>query len=58
MNPGGAITLKESGSKGRYVYRAADDPEADMTFSKAGASLTITQKCQKSFAAWVSACCW
>ena len=34
------IALEETGSKGRYVYRA-DGSEAEMTFSKAGAGLVI-----------------
>lgn len=34
------ITLEETASKGRYVYRVGDD-EAFMTFSKAGAHLLI-----------------
>jgi uncharacterized protein len=34
------IVLEETESKGRYVYRA-DGAEAEMTFSKAGASLII-----------------
>lgn len=34
------ITLDETESKGRYVYRA-DGAEAEMTFSKAGAKLII-----------------
>jgi uncharacterized protein len=36
----GDITLDETASKGRYVYRAGDQ-EAEMTFSKAGAGLII-----------------
>jgi len=35
------ITLEESGSKGRYVYRQGGGPLAEMTFSKAGAALII-----------------
>ena len=35
-----AITLEETDSKGRYVYRA-DGAEAEMTFSKAGEKLII-----------------
>jgi len=34
------IDLEETGSKGRYVYRA-DGEEAEMTFSKAGETLVI-----------------
>ena len=34
------ITLEETGSKGRYGYRAGDDA-AEMTFSKAGEGLVI-----------------
>lgn len=34
------IVLEDSGSKGRYVYRA-DGAEAEMTFSKAGQGLII-----------------
>ncbi len=34
------ITLEETASKGRYVYRRGDDT-AEMTFSKAGAGLVI-----------------
>ena len=34
------IALEETGSKGRYVYRAGED-EAEMTFSKAGERLVI-----------------
>jgi predicted GNAT family acetyltransferase len=34
------IVLEEGPSKGRYVFRAGDDV-AEMTFSKAGASLVI-----------------
>jgi uncharacterized protein len=34
------IALEETASKGRYVYRRLAD-EAEMTFSKAGASLVI-----------------
>ncbi|MER2534977.1 MAG: GNAT family N-acetyltransferase [Rhizobiaceae bacterium] len=30
------ITLEETGSKGRYVFRAASGEEAEMTFSKVG----------------------
>jgi predicted GNAT family acetyltransferase len=30
------ITLEETGSKGRYVIRAAGGEEAEMTFSKVG----------------------
>ena len=36
----GDIRLEEGDSKGRYVYRVGDDA-AEMTFSKAGASLVI-----------------
>ena len=36
----GEILLEEGDSKGRYVYRVGDDA-AEMTFSKAGASLVI-----------------
>jgi predicted GNAT family acetyltransferase len=35
------IVLEETDSKGRYVYRSAGNPEAEMTFSKAGAGLII-----------------
>ena len=35
------IALEESDSKGRYVYRQSGKPPAEMTFSKAGASLII-----------------
>lgn len=35
-----AITLEETGSKGRYSYRVGDD-EAEMTYSRAGAALLI-----------------
>jgi predicted GNAT family acetyltransferase len=35
-----AITLEETVSKGRYVYRQGDDV-AEMTFAKAGAGLII-----------------
>lgn len=41
MEPADMITLQESDTKGRYVYRADGHPEAEMTFSKAGASLLI-----------------
>jgi predicted GNAT family acetyltransferase len=34
------IILEQTESKGRYAYRVGDD-EAEMTFSKAGASLII-----------------
>jgi predicted GNAT family acetyltransferase len=34
------IELEDGASKGRYVYRVGDDV-AEMTFSKAGASLVI-----------------
>ena len=34
------IDLEETGSKGRYVYRA-DGAEAELTFSKAGEGLVI-----------------
>lgn len=34
------ITLEETASKGRYIYRVGDD-EAEMTFSKAGEGLVI-----------------
>jgi uncharacterized protein len=34
------IALEDSGSKGRYVYRA-DGAEAEMTFSKAGEHMII-----------------
>ena len=34
------IVLEETGSKGRYVYRA-DGAEAELTFSKAGEGLVI-----------------
>jgi predicted GNAT family acetyltransferase len=34
------ITLKESGSRGRYCYRVGED-EAELTFSKAGEGLII-----------------
>jgi predicted GNAT family acetyltransferase len=36
----GDILLEEGDSKGRYVYRVGEDV-AEMTFSKAGASLII-----------------
>jgi predicted GNAT family acetyltransferase len=36
----GAITLEETASKGRYVYREGGT-EAETTFSRAGASLII-----------------
>lgn len=36
----GEIRLEEGDSKGRYVYRVGEDA-AEMTFSKAGASLVI-----------------
>lgn len=39
--PGGKIAVEESETKGRYVYRLDDNPEAEMTYSKAGASLII-----------------
>ena len=35
------ITREDGASKGRYVYRDGDGPEAEMTYSKAGASLII-----------------
>ncbi|MCC0043946.1 MAG: N-acetyltransferase [Brucellaceae bacterium] len=35
------ITLEETGSKGRYLHRADDGAEAEMTFSKAGEHLLI-----------------
>lgn len=35
-----AITLEESATRGRYVYRVGDD-EAEMTYSRAGAGLII-----------------
>jgi predicted GNAT family acetyltransferase len=35
-----AVELEESGSKGRYVFRA-DGAEAEMTFSKAGEHMMI-----------------
>ena len=35
-----AITREESASKGRYLYRSGEEV-AEMTFSKAGASLVI-----------------
>jgi predicted GNAT family acetyltransferase len=34
------ISLEQTGSKGRYVYRA-DGAEAEMTFSRAGEGLVI-----------------
>jgi predicted GNAT family acetyltransferase len=34
------ITLEETGSKGRYVYRV-DGAEAELTFSKAGEGMII-----------------
>ncbi len=35
------IILEETGSKGRYLLRAPDGAEAEMTFSKAGEHLII-----------------
>jgi uncharacterized protein len=35
------IALEETPSKGRYVYRDGEGPEAEMTFSKAGEALII-----------------
>lgn len=35
------ITLEETESKGRYVYRAENGPEAELTFSKTGSGLVI-----------------
>lgn len=35
------IVLEETDSKGRYVFRRAGEPEAEMTFSKAGTGLII-----------------
>jgi predicted GNAT family acetyltransferase len=35
-----SVELEESGSKGRYVFRA-DGAEAEMTFSKAGEHMVI-----------------
>jgi uncharacterized protein len=35
------IALQETQSKGRYVYRDENGPEAELTFSKAGTSLII-----------------
>lgn len=35
------ITLEETDSKGRYLHRADDGAEAEMTFSKAGEHLLI-----------------
>ncbi len=40
MDPG-RITLEETPSKGRYVYRDGEGREAEMTYSKAGAGLMI-----------------
>ncbi|MBO6903011.1 MAG: N-acetyltransferase [Rhizobiaceae bacterium] len=36
-----AISLEETGTKGRYLHRAEDGTEAEMTFSKAGEHLLI-----------------
>lgn len=35
------VKREESGSKGRYSYQADGGPEAEMTYSKAGATLII-----------------
>ena len=35
------IEIEDTGSKGRYVVRGADGAEAEMTFSKVGASQII-----------------
>lgn len=35
------ITIEDHGTKGRYVVRAADGTEAEMTFTKVGASRII-----------------
>ncbi|WP_018689859.1 GNAT family N-acetyltransferase [Ahrensia kielensis] len=35
------IDLEETASGGRYIYRDGDNPEAEMTFSKAGEKLMI-----------------
>ncbi len=35
------IALEETDSKGRYVYRQPGQPDAEMTFSKAGKSMII-----------------
>ncbi|MBO6539840.1 MAG: N-acetyltransferase [Rhizobiaceae bacterium] len=35
------IRLEETGSKGRYFYRADDGTDAELTFSKAGERLLI-----------------
>lgn len=37
----GEITREDTDSKGRYVFRLGDQPDAEMTFSKAGDSLII-----------------
>jgi len=36
-----SIAIEQTESKGRYVYRADGGPEAEMTFSKAGATMII-----------------
>jgi uncharacterized protein len=41
MAQSGGIVLEETPSKGRYVYRDGDGPEAELTFSKAGSALII-----------------
>ncbi len=41
MEQPGTIEREETPSKGRYVFRTADGPDAEMTFSKAGATRII-----------------
>ncbi|AXS41470.1 GNAT family N-acetyltransferase [Breoghania sp. L-A4] len=41
MTAGIEIAFEDNESKGRYFYRAPGGPEAEMTFSRAGAALLI-----------------
>jgi uncharacterized protein len=39
--PEGEITIEEAATRGRYVWRTPDLPEAEMTFSKLGEDALI-----------------
>lgn len=41
MDAPNPITLEEGDTKGRYVYRQPGNPDAEMTFSKAGTTMII-----------------